>query len=175
MVIRQGGAGSPAANGRVLTRPYGVHLLRVLTVYFTDVFGTSQAPYPTILCKAVRRYVASVVPYGCFVKSLRDADEQCSSLRKGHICFACGHDFHQRFGGSKPPPYGVHLLRLRRTGGTPVGGMPEGQGEIPLLGEMSAQRTKGSAVFAEEAVSGEEVGGEITQPHRYETLSDSSR
>ena len=34
--------------------------------------------------------------------------------------------------------------------------MSEGQGEIPLLGEMSAKRTKGSAVFAEEAVSGEE-------------------
>ena len=36
--------------------------------------------------------------------------------------------------------------------------MSEGQGEIPLLGEMSAERTKGSAVFAEEAVSGEEGG-----------------
>ena len=34
--------------------------------------------------------------------------------------------------------------------------MSRGQGEIPLLGEMSAERTKGSAVFAEEAVSGEE-------------------
>ena len=41
--------------------------------------------------------------------------------------------------------------------GTPVGGMSEGQGEIPLLGEMSAKRTKGSAVFAEEAASGEEA------------------
>ena len=39
----------------------------------------------------------------------------------------------------------------------PLGGCPQsGQGEIPLLGEMSAERTKGSAVFAEEAVSGEE-------------------
>ena len=36
--------------------------------------------------------------------------------------------------------------------------MSEGQGEIPLLGEMSAKRTKGSAVFAEEAISGEEGG-----------------
>ncbi len=35
--------------------------------------------------------------------------------------------------------------------------MSEGQGEIPLLGEMSATRTKGSAVFAEEAASGEEA------------------
>ena len=34
--------------------------------------------------------------------------------------------------------------------------MSAGQGEIHLLGEMSAKRTKGSAVFAEEAVSGEE-------------------
>ncbi len=41
--------------------------------------------------------------------------------------------------------------------GAPVGGMSEGQGEIPLLGEMSAKRTKGSAVFAEEAASGEEA------------------
>ena len=35
--------------------------------------------------------------------------------------------------------------------------MSEGQGEIPLIGEMSAKQTKGSAVFAEEAVSGEEA------------------
>ena len=35
--------------------------------------------------------------------------------------------------------------------------MSEGQGEIPLLGEMSATRTKGSAVFTEEAASGEEA------------------
>ena len=41
--------------------------------------------------------------------------------------------------------------------GAPVGGMSEGQGEIPLLGEMSVKRTKGSAVFAEEAASGEEA------------------
>ena len=41
--------------------------------------------------------------------------------------------------------------------GAPVWGMSEGQGEIPLLGEMSAKRTKGSAVFAEEAASGEEA------------------
>ena len=32
--------------------------------------------------------------------------------------------------------------------------------EIPLLGEMSAKRTKGSAVFAEEAASGEEAGAD---------------
>ena len=47
--------------------------------------------------------------------------------------------------------------------GAPVGGMSEGQGEIPLLGEMSAKRTKGSAVFAEEAASGEEkVSPQVT-------------
>ncbi len=39
----------------------------------------------------------------------------------------------------------------------PLGECPQsGKGEIPLLGEMSAARTKGSAVFAEEAASGEE-------------------
>ena len=42
-------------------------------------------------------------------------------------------------------------------GAPPLGECPQsGQGEIPLLGEMSAARTKGSAVFAEEAASGEE-------------------
>ena len=48
--------------------------------------------------------------------------------------------------------------------------MSEGQGEIPLIGEMSAKQTKGSAVFAKEAASGEErffcklKGGCVTSP-----------
>ena len=62
--------------------------------------------------------------------------------------------------------------------GAPVGGISEGQGEIPLIGEMSAKQTKGSAVFAEEAASGEEkvsTNGRRMRGQRFLIMSDSVR
>ena len=47
-----------------------------------------------------------------------------------------------------------------------MGEVPEGQREIPLIGEMSAKRTKGSAVSARRANPAEELLSPLGEPIR---------